>query len=60
MTDTMDTNTLLAELARILNVTDIDASTLQLCTKLIDQGVDPKKLASAIKNIKNETQSVAR
>jgi len=56
----MDTNTLLAELARILNVTDIDASTLQLCTKLIDQGVDPKKLASAIKNIKNETQSVAR
>lgn len=59
MTDANDTNTLLAEIARILNVTDIDDSTLQLCVKLMDQGVDPQKLATAIKNIKKETRSAA-
>lgn len=57
MTDSTDTNKLLAEIARILNVTEIDDSTLQLCVKLMDQGVDPQKLATAIKNIKKETSS---
>lgn len=59
MTDSIDTNALLAELARILNVTEIDDSTLQLCVKLMDQGVDPQRLATAIKNIKKETRSAA-
>lgn len=57
MAESTDSNALVAELARILNVTEIDASTLQLCTKLMDQGVDPRKLASAIKSIKRETEA---
>lgn len=58
MREVGDTNALVAELARLLNISEIDDSTLQLCVKLMDQGVDPKKLATAIKNIKKETQAV--
>lgn len=57
MTEARDANSLVADLARSLNV-DIDEHTLQLCVKLMDLGVDAQKLASAIKSIRRETQAV--
>lgn len=48
-------NQLIIELAKTLNVSEIDDTTLQLCVKLIDQGVDPKQLAEHIIRIKRET-----
>lgn len=45
-----------AELAALLNVASIDSTTLQLCAKLLDQGVDPTRLAQAIKSIRAQTQ----
>lgn len=47
-------NTLVLDLARLLHVDDINEATLQLCFRLIDQGVDPKKLAESIGKIKKE------
>lgn len=46
------------ELAKMLDVKEIDESTLQLCIKLLDQGVDPKVLATSITKIRNETESI--
>lgn len=51
-------NVLALELARMLDIKDIDDSTLQLCMKLLDQGVDPKLLADSISKIRNETASI--
>lgn len=48
----------IADLARLLNV-NIEESTLQLCIKLIDEGVDPKALSSSIVRILKETDSVS-
>lgn len=53
-----DANGLVLEMARILGVNEIDESTLQLCIKLLDQGVDPKQLASQIIKIKSETDLI--
>ncbi|ODV77804.1 uncharacterized protein CANTADRAFT_35971, partial [Suhomyces tanzawaensis NRRL Y-17324] len=50
-------NNLVTELARILNVTEIDESTLQLCIKLLDLGIDPETLALKIKSVNQETQT---
>lgn len=47
----------ISELARLLNV-NIDDSTLHLCIKLIDEGVDPKVLSSSLVRILKETNSV--
>lgn len=53
-----DANGMVLEMASILGVTEIDESTLQLCIKLLDQGVDPKVLASQILKIKSETDMI--
>ncbi|WEJ96411.1 hypothetical protein PSN45_003950 [Yamadazyma tenuis] len=50
-------NSMVTELVRLLNVDEVDDVTLQLCIKLLDQGVDPKQLARDILSIKNETTS---
>lgn len=60
MTETRDANSLIAELAKILGISEIDEPTLQLCVKLLDQGIDPGKLAESIKKINTETRSVMR
>lgn len=51
-------NPLIIELAQLLNITEIDDATLQVCIKLIDQGIDPQQLAVYILKINNETRSV--
>lgn len=51
-------NSLIIELAQLLNITEIDDATLQVCIKLIDQGIDPQQLAAYILKINNETRSV--
>lgn len=51
-------NSLIIELAQLLNITEIDDATLQVCIKLIDQGIDPEQLAAYILKINNETRSV--
>lgn len=51
-------NTLITDLARLLNIGEIDDSTLQLCIKLLDEGVDPQVLALSIQKIKSETRSI--
>lgn len=53
-----NSNRLLVEVADLLNIKEIDDSTLQVCIKLIDQGIDPQQLASYILKINNETRSV--
>lgn len=53
-----NSNTLLVELADLLNIKEIDDTTLQVCIKLIDQGIDPQQLANYILKINNETRSV--
>lgn len=50
-----DANTQIIELAKIMGV-DIDSTTLNLCIRLIDEGVDPQELARCIVQIKRETQ----
>ncbi|CUM64747.1 uncharacterized protein PRCAT00002358001 [Priceomyces carsonii] len=50
--------TLTNDLIGIFNVQGIDKTTLQLCFKLIDQGIDPQSLATAILKIQDETRSV--
>lgn len=50
-------NDLIVELAALLNITEIDNATLQVCIKLIDQGIDPQQLANYILKINNETRS---
>lgn len=47
-------NDILNDIAKIVNVRGIDASTLTLCYKLLDEGVDPRKLAEKIKDIQKE------
>lgn len=51
-------NELIAELAKLLDIKEIDEPTLQLCIKLIDEGVDPQALAESILKINKETRSV--
>lgn len=50
-------NSLMIDLAKLLNV-NIDETTLQLCIKLLDQGVDPLQLADSINKVNNETSLV--
>lgn len=50
-----NSNALVLELAKLLQVNTIDESTLQLCIKLLDEGVNPEKLAKHILTIKKET-----
>lgn len=49
-------NELVISLSKLLGI-EIDDSMLQLCVKLLDQGVDPEVLAKSISNIRNETES---
>lgn len=56
LTNTMSQPSQFAELAALLNVTEIENSTLQLCAKLLDQGIDPTRLARAIKSIQAQTK----
>ncbi|KAG2735837.1 hypothetical protein G9P44_002051 [Scheffersomyces stipitis] len=51
-------NEFIINLAKILNINEIDESSLQLCIKMIDHGVDPKQLAQKILEINSETKSV--
>lgn len=53
-------NALVTELAKLLQIAEIDDSTLQLCVKLLDQGVDPEALAHHIVSINKETRSGLR
>ncbi|KAL6450197.1 hypothetical protein SBY92_002130 [Candida maltosa Xu316] len=46
------------ELARLMNCVELDDTVLQLCMKLLDQGVNPQQLAKQILAIKKETNSV--
>ncbi|KAI5965824.1 uncharacterized protein KGF55_001187 [Candida pseudojiufengensis] len=48
-------NEILNNLARLLGIEGIDDTTLALCYKLLDEGVDPKILAEKIKDIQKET-----
>lgn len=47
-------NDILNDLSKLLKVHGIDESTLMLCYKLLDEGVDPRKLAEKIKDIQKE------
>lgn len=58
MSQAGNANAMALELAKMLDVKEIDESTLQLCIKLLDQGVDPKVLATSITKIRNETESI--
>ena len=53
-----NSNSLIIELANLLSIKEIDDTTLQVCIKLIDQGIDPQQLATYILKINNETRSV--
>lgn len=53
-----NSSSLLVELADLLNIKEIDDTTLQVCIKLIDQGIDPQQLATYIMKINDETRSV--
>lgn len=44
------------ELSAVFGVKDIDNTTLQVCAKLLDLGVDPKKLAQAIRSIQDQAK----
>lgn len=50
-------NKLVAQLALILKITEINESTLLLCVKLLDEGVDPEALATAIARINDELRT---
>ncbi|CCG21875.1 hypothetical protein CORT_0B01560 [Candida orthopsilosis Co 90-125] len=47
-------NEILNDISKLLKVRGIDESTLSLCYKLLDEGVDPRKLAEKIKDIQKE------
>lgn len=51
----IDANGLVAELAKLLHIDEIDENALRICIKLIDQGVDPQSLAESIRRIKHES-----
>lgn len=44
------------EIAELLQVNSLDSTSLQLCAKLLDQGVDPVRLAQAIKKIQAQAK----
>ena len=54
----LDPNVMISELARLMNCIELDDTVLQLCVKLLDEGVDPNQLANQIIAIKKETNSV--
>lgn len=56
MTEFSNPNDIVVQMAKTLGVQGIDESTLHLCVILLDQGVDPSRLASSIKKINNETK----
>lgn len=47
-------NQLINQMAKAMGV-EIDDYILKICIKLLDQGIDPAKLASSIKKVYNET-----
>lgn len=49
-----DSQLLIVKLARLLNVDDLDPTTIQLCVRLLDEGIDPKVLAKQIQEISKE------
>lgn len=51
-----NSNGLVVELARLLKIREVDETTLQLCIKLLDQGVDPEVLAKHIVSLNSETK----
>lgn len=51
-------NDLVINLFKLMEIKEIDEITLQLCIKLLDQNVDPEKLAINIININNEKKSI--
>lgn len=53
-----DPNSMIAELARLMNCVQLDETVLQLCIKLLDEGANPQKLAKHILAIKKETNSI--
>lgn len=57
MTESLEANELVVQLARLLHVLEIDEPTIQLCVRLLDQGVNPTELANAIKSINRETKA---
>lgn len=54
----LDPNVMISELARLMNCIELDDTVLQLCVKLLDEGVDPNQLANQIIAIKKEINSV--
>lgn len=54
----LNANQLILELASLLQVDAIDESALHLCIKLINEGIDPEKLARHILTIRKETSSI--
>lgn len=52
----MSQPTYFTELSAVFGVKDIDNTTLQVCAKLLDLGVDPKKLAQAVRSIQDQAE----
>ena len=50
----LDPNVMISELARLMNCIELDDTVLQLCVKLLDEGVDPNQLANQIIAIKKK------
>ena len=53
-----DPNSMIAELACLMNCVKLDETVLQLCIKLLDEGANPQQLAKHILAIKKETNSI--
>lgn len=53
-----DSSQQLFSIAKLLDVDVIDKSSLRLCMKLLDEGIDPQRLAHSVKKIKHETSQV--
>mgnify|MGYP001027149947 CR=1 FL=1 len=49
-----NSNQIVLELSKLLNIDQLDEATLQLCIKLLDEGVDPEMLATKIIQLKKE------
>ena len=52
-----DPNSMIVELARLMNCVQLDETVLQLCIKLLDEGANPQQLAKHSCNQK-ETNSI--
>jgi mitotic-spindle organizing protein 1 len=51
------TNVVLYEMASVLE-TGLDKETLSICIELIQQGVDPERLAAVVQELRRESASL--